>query len=276
MTTLLAIPSDVHSNSIVGVLPQRISLETGIHLSNETQGWIAECWADSWQRILDLKHQYQARLITISNGEAVDSNKHTRTELLTKNEADIIKIATKVWEFPRSISDVFVVVRGTEAHTGEGAALEEIFASKMDAEPSPLGTHSWWYFLAEIEGLLLDFAHHARTYGYRPWTRDAAASRQSEITFFRKSRLGRQVPDISVRSHGHYPADSGSYTKPRTFYTRPWQLTTAFGHRLGTADELESLGTLVLALDNGNMHPVDIHYPPPETPVWQPEWKEDK
>lgn len=206
-------------------------------------------------------------------GEALDDLQHRTTQLITVNKADIVKLGALVWERPRDMSDSFIVLRGTEAHSGASACYDELLAMDLEADPDEwAGTHSWWYWRGRPapDGPLIDAAHHPQTSGRLPHTQNAAASRQSFMIELKAGRAEQPVPDIAVRGHVHYAADSGIYTRPRTFYCRAWQLTTAYGSRLGEAGYVLPVGTLVLIIRDGKVTPLDLHYTAPEKPIWTP------
>jgi hypothetical protein len=269
-TYILAAPADQHVNSTVGVLPKYAELvEGGFHRNGPVQNWIWRKWLESWEGIWTLKKETGGKLIVLNLGDALDDPKHATTQIVSGNKASILRMAARVFERPREMADWFFVLRGTEAHTGLSATWEELLAEDLDAERSPDGLWSWWYWEGVVGGVWVDAAHHPQTAGRLPHTQAAAPSRQSFMLELQAVRSERQVPDVALRAHAHYAGDSGVFTRPRTFYCPPWQLTSAFGHRLGAGAFVRPVGTLALIIRDRRVTPVtDYIYRAPRREPW--------
>jgi hypothetical protein len=255
---IVVVVSDLHTNSTVGLLPAHTILDDGLSVGlGKPQLWVYQKWTDFWDYVYDLKNQIGATVVTIANGELADNLQYRTTQLVTLNTADILSMVESVWTNAREITDHLIVTRGTAAHSGPSACLDELAAKALEAEPferhESRSIHSWWHFDGIIGGLNIQAAHHPQTAGRLPHTMQAAVMRQSFMIELQCTRSNRPIPDVAIRSHIHYAADSGIYTRPRTFYTWGWQLTPEFGHRLGTAQYARPIGGLILVIRDGKL-----------------------
>lgn len=263
MTTLIAVVSDTHLNSTVALCPPRVYLDDGgIYRASKEQKSVWQAWNKFWQIIAEKKGGN--KLYTIVNGDTIDINTHDGIQLISHNRNVIISLAVAVLQPIAEMSDALFIIRGTETHTGRAANIEETIARELGAEPlvKPTidkktgedkgGIYSWWWLPLEVEGLLFDITHHPKTSGWRPWTRDAAAAREAAIIRNDYWERGDKPPDIALRGHVHYHADSGKTKKPHVLITPSWSLTDAYGHRKGTGGSARPVGGLWLMCDNGH------------------------
>ena len=271
---IVAFPADTHANSYTGLNHPEFVNDAGFGISlSKTSRWQWRSWCETWDEIHNLKKELGAKLVTVVMGDALDNNVHSNVQLLTTNDADIVRNAGMVFDRPRDMSDTFVVVRGTEAHAGGACGLEEILADDLDAyADEAMDTKSWWVFNRSIGGVKINAKHHPKTKGFLPHTCNSAASRESAYTALEFTQSGEAVPDVAVRAHVHYPADSGvvAQYKPRTFYCRAWQLTTSFGFRVGAGRYAMPVGTLVLVIRDGMVARVwDLYRDAPQRAIWK-------
>jgi len=262
---LIAVASDTHPNSRVGLAPPVVSLDDGSeYRQNQVQKWLWHNWLDFWQRwIPSLAKKYHADVWYVHNGDGTDDNYHNQHGLITLNKADQIKIAVAIQQPAlRAASEVYIV-RGTEAHVGRWGELEELVADRLKAHPNPTtGTSSWWFLPLEVEGVKLDFSHHAVTYSRRPWTRGAGVNRQAAIEESNYAPFWSDRPDISVYAHGHYFADSAATHFIRVLYLPPWQVTTSFSRRLGIKRAIQRVGGVAILCDRGEYRLFTRFYEP--------------
>ncbi len=190
----------------------------------------------------------------VVDGDAVCVNGHDPAGLISINEATARTLTVAALKPLTDIADRVFIVRGTEAHAGPHCSSEESIAEKIGAEPdTEAGTVSWWWLPLRVNGALLDIAHHPRVRGFLPWTQQAAASRESAFIASKRAGQGREVPAVAFRGHVHYAADSGTISVPRVLFCPAWQLTTAFGYRIGGCGAVESVGGWILTAENGRV-----------------------
>jgi hypothetical protein len=242
--TLVAVVADLHTNSVRGLCPPSINLDAGgTYKASKAQRLVWQRWCD-YRNIIDAKKKtLNCKLYVVVAGDVGDKNTHDGSGLISRVDSDEVKIAAKVLEGLREIADEFFVVRGTPAHEGPQACLSELIARDLDATPDEeSGTHSWWWLPLEVGGVRFDIAHHPQTSGRRPWTKAAAAARNGAILRAEYLDDGERPPDVAIRGHVHYWQPGPREPKPQFFSCPPWQLTTAFGHRLGAGGHIEPVG----------------------------------
>lgn len=226
---IVAVVSDLHSNSTTGLCPPRFTLDDGgDYVSSKAQRWLWRNWLDYWQTIAALKADTGLPVAAILNGDAHDGDHHNTPQIITRNENDQLRIAVEVVQPVLDVADKIFVIRGTEAHVGKSAWREEALADDIGAVPSADGTASHWHLYADFHGVVFDIQHHPESVASRPWTAGAEANRISAMLVYEYAGSGDRVPDIAIRSHRHQFRDSGTTHKVRTFQLPPWQLATAF------------------------------------------------
>lgn len=251
---LVAVVSDLHCNSINGLCPAAVTLDGGgTYRASKPQRVVWAAWKEYWDIIEQKKKSLDASLYVVVNGEAGDLNTHDGAGLISRNRADAEHIAALALDKPRQMADKFFMVRGTAAHEGPHSSLAETVAKDLDATPDEdEGTASWWWLPLIAGGVLFDIAHHPQTSARRPWTKAAAAARHSAIVRYESMDDGRPVPDIALRGHIHYYQPGPRTPKPLFIYCPPWQLMTAFGHRLGAGGHVEKVGGLWFLCQDGS------------------------
>jgi len=261
---LLAVVADTHCNSTIGLCPRRVPLDDGgEYCASDAQRATLRAWGRFWDRAETLKAEYKTRLTVVVDGDALDHPKHATTQVASWNRADILRLTAEIYDHPRQLGGAFYVLRGTEAHTGGNGELEELLADDLDAtRDEKTGLASWWWLPLEIGGVTFDIAHHPQTSSRRPWTRGSAAARQAAITWAEYCLAGKKPPDVVLRGHAHYFGDSGTTLPTRCFFLPPWQITTAFGHRLGAGGMVEPVGGMFFLCAGGEYHPLPLRFAP--------------
>ncbi len=273
---LLAVVADTHINSTVGLCPPTVPLEKGTHRATKAQRAVWRAWKDFWHdRVYEKARAIGARVWVVIAGDANDKNKHDArgSELITTLDEDIKGMTVLAFEpMLEGEPEYIFVIRGTEAHTGKAASLEEAVAKDIGAEPDEQeGTHSWWWLPLDVNDVVFDTAHHPETFARRPWTVDAAAPRCARIIRERYLDRGEKPPDVAIRAHVHKYIPSGKRLKPQMFYLPPWQLTASFHRRLG-ATAFEAIGGMTFICQNGEYKEEPHLWRPPilKRKPWKP------
>jgi len=270
MTTIIAFGSDWHANTRgAGLCPPVVHLQDGDFTPNTAQleVWKAHCHA--WQLMASIAMSHHARLIAVLVGDLADTNGRPGKRLITDDQDEIITLGMQCLRPVQDAADRLYIVRGTEYHAGPHCWLEEKLAKEAAAVEDPeAGTLSWWWLPLEVEGVRFDVAHHPHTSGSRPWTAQSAAARESAIIAADYAKRGERLPDVAVRAHVHYSADSGIRTYPHTVFCAPWELTTAYGYRLGAGGEIEPPGLWWFLVNDGKILQYDIELYVPRRREW--------
>lgn len=237
---IIPIVGDMHVNSTVALCPPSFMLDDGgTYSASPVQTWIWERWEKFWEEVVKVKEKYKLRCVAMLNGELADNNVHHTTQLISRNPADQIALAESVLLPIRKISDNIIVIRGTEAHTGPSANMDEIMARKLRAVPSinsvKTGEHraSWWEFYGEFSGVTINISHHPGTSHRRPYTKGNDAMRLAFIQSYKYMERGLFPPDLVIRGHNHIPVDSFDNHPSRAIIGPSWQLNTSYGYRIG-------------------------------------------
>ena len=191
-------------------------------------------------------------------------------QLITRNPATILRLGITALEPLLDFADTTYVFRGTAAHSGKSASLEEALAADItNAIPDPeRNTSSWWHMRRVAAGVRFDIAHHA-SMGSLPWTEKQAANRAAEIIWHRYMEMGQPVPNVVLRAHNHRYADSGdNYDPLHVYLMRSWSLATEYQYRTGKENDLAQIGGFVILCQDGryDLHP--IKFKPEVRRVW--------
>lgn len=258
--TTVIVASDTHINSRVAVCPPTVNLdEGGSFRASRVQRALWECWLDFWGAMKQVK----GRKVVVLNGDLGELDTKRRSyQLITPNKATIIEMALNVLEPAFSIADEVLIVRGTAAHSGKSAWLEEAIAKDLDNTLTNPDSASWWHFRGQISGVKFDITHHARMGGL-PHTEKHAALRVIEANLPHYYRdMKAEPPDIFIRSHNHRRSDSGRNYEQLCFFTPAWTMATEFVYRIGQENRVADIGADVLTCKDGEYTWVDHRYHP--------------
>jgi len=245
--------SDMHTGSTVGLCPPGVELDDGgTYKPSPPQRWLWRNWVSMWRDYGEMKRHTGLPLVVFINGDAGDGDHHDTPQIITRNPATQLRIAARVLEPVLDVADVHFIIRGTEAHVGKSAWIEELIAEDTGAVPCTDTMHSWWHLLAEIGGVTFDIKHHPESGSMRPWTKGAEANRMAAILLYQYAASGDRPPDIALRAHKHSFNDSGYNHRTRVFTTPAWQFDTAFVHRIGAGGGINPKGSLYFTCRDGD------------------------
>jgi len=202
VSVVVAVVGDLHIGSTVGLCPRRVALDDGgAYEASKSQRWLWRCWEDYWRQVAERKAD-GAQVVVVLNGDLCDRNVHSHYQLWTINRATLQAAVLAALAPVLPIADYVVVVRGTEAHTGQSAEMEEWLARDIDAVPDEqAGSASWWYWEATIAGHNLALAHHPGTNSTRPWTQGGGGPVTRGV--IQTNRQAVYLPDADIVVNGH-------------------------------------------------------------------------
>lgn len=254
---ILAAFGDMHTNSRVALMPPSVRLDDGDTVkASPLQRFIWRHWLFYWSRVQAIKERWPGVPVWgVCLGELADDNYHKTSQLVTMNPADQLKIALEVMDRPRAMLDELVVLRGTEAHVGLSGHMDETIARELGAlqHGDNSSTHHW---IADFGGWTLDAAHHPGTGHARPWTRGGDANRLAAMVKDDYIENDMLPPRLVLRGHNHKPSDSADNHMTRAVILPSWQLTNAYGYRLGSIMPLPIGGAIVTVYDRKT--PADV------------------
>jgi hypothetical protein len=277
---IVAVTADQHVNSTLGLCPPAVTLDDGgTYRGSRAQRAIWAAWKEYWTFVGELKEKLGATVYGVYAGDLNDKNVYAHGELISGADADVTKMTVRALQPALAVTDRDFFLRGTEAHVGKKANLEEEVAADIEtAEPDPqTGTFTWYWLRASFGGVSFDVAHHPETFARRPWTEDAAAARCSAIIRDRYAERREEPPDVAIRAHVHKFIPGGRRLPPQVFYCPAWQVPTAFAYRVGGGMGERAVGGLVFICEGG-----EYRFPDGKTPavLWKPRglrrrpWKE--
>lgn len=247
MASVLAVVSDLHVGSTLGLLAPGSMGEDGMPLElSPGQRWMWGCWKAFWSEIWTLKTKYGRRLVVVVNGDLCDGDGNAVVQRWTRDLRVQVDAATLLLGPIAQMADVVFTTRGTPFHNRHGgqadaAVAERIGSREVDGQPAA------YRLLVELEGVLLDVAHHV-SLSTRPWTTGGNVNRLAAM-IRDQAADGVVVPDLVVRSHAHACADSGTARKPRVIVTPAWQLITEFVGRINSVAMADVGGTIAVLQD---------------------------
>lgn len=255
--------SDLHVGSTVALCPPGgILLEDGgRYMPNRAQEWLWSRWKDFWALIR--AERRKRPVVGIMNGEFVDGRHHDSTQLASASPEIMASAALEVMEPAMPALSVLYVTRGTEAHSGHGAASDYAIGRELGAVRDPAtGMSAAYQWRIDVGGVTFDAAHHVGG-GARVSTRGNGV--RAELV---DMLAAGDAPDVLIRSHVHNYADTGRNFWPRQgFVTPAWQLKTAYGHRV-TRLRQQTVGGVLVEVENGKALPIrPIMYNVPIAPA---------
>ena len=269
LATTIIVVSDLHINSTVGLCKPNIQLDDGgTYKASKTQRWLWNCWLDLWD---NKAPPYPGEHILIINGDLGELDAKSRSsQIITTNHSTIQSIVLDTIEPAINWADKIYIIRGTAAHTGNSAWLEEAIAQDLDNAIHDDNSASWWHLRAVCEGVRFDIAHHA-SMGNLPHTSPNAANKVAFVAQYRYAVDMRQPPpDVAIRSHNHRYADSGSNYGTFALLTGAWTTATEYAYRIGQENVFADIAAHAFVCDSGMYKLDNIKYDYPEVRrIWK-------
>jgi hypothetical protein len=231
----VVIVSDLHCGSSVGLWPDGCETDTGnfVQIGNNLhQKWLWQCWQDAVQRTI--AHFNGRPFYLICNGDLIEGRHHGTTEIVvSKNMEHAAGAVVALEPLARAASRRFFTA-GTECHVGD---YEKFICKELKGE---------WCgdkALIEVNGTLLDIAHHMPTAG-RAYLEAGAMSITMGNARQNYARSGHRVPKVYARGHRHV---GGHFSDGRGLFvvTPAWQVLTRYGHKV-VGDSICSCGMTLL------------------------------
>jgi hypothetical protein len=168
------------------------------------------------------------------------------------------------------VVDDVIIVRGTQAHVGKGAWIEEAIAQDLDNTINQaVSPASWYHFRGMFGGVKFDVAHHA-SMGRLPHTEKNAANKIAATILYRyRVDMDQPAPDVAIRSHNHRRADSGGNYPTFALCTRCWSLATEYAYRIGGENSLADIGGHVFQCEGGEYKHTEMAYEPRKGRIWK-------
>jgi len=261
---VLAIVSDTHANSRLGLcVPSFNLLDGGTYRANRTQRWLWNNWLEFWQEFDAL----EGRKGAIFNGDMIDGDSKKRSyQTITNNPAEMVDLANLVLLPALDVLDYCVFLKGTPAHVGKSANLEETLARDVTiAELNGENNYAWDNFYGEVGGVVFDIKHHGKL-GHKPWTRPNSINALAVELVLAYTKRRERLPDVAIRSHRHLMADSYDNYAVRVIANGCWQMQNEYGHVV--SDDLPDISGLIFECENGEYELTKKSYIPGRRKLW--------
>lgn len=210
---ILVALSDTHGGNKLGLMPPDVVLHQQgrdgkmIDYSPEPTDSQLFLWEKYQEWILSIKRLAgNDEVVIIHNGDLTHGNKYP-VELVSTRMSDQISIAcsnlSRLLDFPNV--KMVRLTTGTGAHNfGEGSAdflvgdMLQTFSPENDIE-------TVYHGLLDIDGYIVDYAHHGPGPGIRDWLRGNVARFYLRDIVYRELRAGKRPPNLILRAHVHTP-----------------------------------------------------------------------
>lgn len=268
MTTTVILLSDIHANSSVGLCPPVVNLYNGgTYRASRPQKWVYSRFLEFRDRAGETIQRDGGRVVLFLDGELADDNKHSKYELVEQHPDAQMTLAIEAIRpvlelIDKERGDLIYVLRGTAAHSGPGAWMDNRIGADIGAvcsvdEPKPDGTrrqvHSFQRVMVSADGVRIKGVHHPPIGpGRVPWTANLYAPRLASMAYYGAIDAGEPPPDIYFSGHYHIPGDSYDMRPTRALPLPSWQLPTEYVHRLGI-EQPAPIGGVLLTCDRGRV-----------------------
>ena len=240
----LVVVSDLHCGDRMGLcLPNRVRVDGGgWYVPSRVQRKVYGMWRYFWDEWVPHVTEGESYAV-VCNGDCVEGDHHGSKTPISTNINDQAAIAKALLApVVEACGGRFYVIRGTEAHVGKSAELEEELARDLGAIPDEEeGQHARWELWARLGGGLIHVKHHIGTSSSTAYE-GSALNRELGEAFVEAGRWKDKPPDVVVRSHRHrdfeirMPNESGYAI---CLCTAAWQLATPLSHRIASARQTQ-------------------------------------
>ena len=263
------ITSDHHINSTVGLAPPRINLDDGgTFIASPAQRWLWEGWLRFIEWADRLTEGYRTNTALVGDVGDLDT-KRKSNQIITPNKATVLSMIGVVLEPLILISDTLRVTRGTPAHVGKSAWLEEEVASDYDITvPAAKGIYAHNQVRMNASGVRIDIAHHASMGSLYRTRKNAANFIAHDAMEDYAFEMGAPIPHLVIRAHNHRWADSYDNYPTRAICLPCWMLATEYIFRLGKYNGRADVGGVVVLCDNGEYEVHKFKWEPKKGNVW--------
>jgi len=250
-THRIAVLSDLHVGSTVGLWPGRHEIEGGgVYEANRYQQWLYECWQHAVAEVQRLRPQ-----VIVLNGDAVQGVNGKDGQIIGATISAQCAAALSLLEPLRKATKRLYVVRGTEWHDGKAADNVESLAQALRAERDPAtGQYTRWELYLDVGGPVIHFAHHVGASSV-PWYEATVPLRDTLLMLSELWRFfGAKAPNLRmvVRSHRHRYIHVDAPPDIQVVVTPAWQLKTAFSYKRA-ASMLPEVGWTLIEWDGTDL-----------------------
>lgn len=225
----------------------------------ESQEWLWECYTKDLKDVENLAEN--DRIIAILNGDLMQGNKHPSL-LVSNRECDQIVIGGYNLAPLFSMQNLKIARFniGTAAHNfGEGSGEFTLFGN-MQKEYPGVNSGIQYHALFEIDGLLIDSAHHGPYPGSREWLRGNVARLYLKDIMIRAAGKGERPPEVVLRAHYHnYVKVMDRFGDYESFLivSPSYSMFGDYTHQAARSPDTITIGLIALEIVDGRLR--EIH-----------------
>ncbi len=137
---LIAVVSDIHCGSSVGLLPPGFVLAEGQEIGqSKRQKWLWQAWTDTWNRFYEYAGDEPFALVV--NGDIIEGVHHGTKQVISPDANDHLEAAVATLKPIADKAAKVFITDGTECHS---ANTEQKLGKILNAVPDPnTGRRSW-------------------------------------------------------------------------------------------------------------------------------------
>lgn len=203
MTRNLVVISDTHFGcrlALCGRAPVPLD-DGGFYSPSPIQLKLADLWDEFFEEFVPMATRGEPWDLVV-NGDVVEGMHHRATTPISQNPMDQKRLALTMLRPVVSRAARYFHIRGTEAHVGSSAHMEEDVARELGAQPNEAGQHARYELWVEVGGALVHLLHHIGTTGSQAY--EATAVHKELVEHYAEAaRWGERPPDVIIRSHRH-------------------------------------------------------------------------
>lgn len=256
---IVAVCSDLHAGSTVGLCPPTFQLDDGgTYKATSAQRWLWRSWKQYIGKVQDTAKQHGTGYQVIINGDAIEGNHHHTTQVISSNETTQMNIADAVLLPLLQDAGRAYFIRGTPVHVGSAARMEERIAGNYDhvVPDKETGAATHYQLDININGTRFDIAHHGPI-GRLDWTKTNALGKVAIEAELRGWRTFGKPPHLLIRSHNHQYMNSHDNYPVQVIGTPAWQLVTGYVQRLKPG-ALADIGGLIFTCWPGGRYDLEV------------------
>ena len=228
--------ADLHCGCQFGLYPDYpIQLDgAGNYIGSKLQKVVYGYWREFWDEWVPMVTRDEDFAVVIV-GDATDGEHHGNKTHISTNLNDQANIAIELLKpVIERCKGRFYMIRGTEAHVGKSAELEENLAKHLGAVPNEVGQHARWDMWVNMGGMYVHLLHHIGTTSSMAYESTALFKEYNEFCAD-SARWQRPAPSVILRAHRHRLIETRVPTKSGygiAVVLPGWQLKTPFTWRI--------------------------------------------
>jgi hypothetical protein len=195
-------------------------------------------WREFWYDFVP-EATHKEEYAVVVDGDLFDHRHHNSTSQASQNLADQDKLGHEVFgPIREKCGGRLYIIRGTEAHTGPSAEMEETFAKAIGAVPDEAGNFSRDELRLRVgQGGRVNLMHHIGTTGSVHYE-STAVLKELIDAYVEAGTWGREPFDAVMRAHRHRYIMITRPSKNGYAYSLVlpgWQLKTPFLRKVAGA-----------------------------------------